>query len=77
MLWKNFQDYKEETEILDELWSNEPIDLNAWTTNSRSRFVEEKRLKSMGVLPDLLDGEQDLEILTTRSVHDWRIKTRA
>ena len=38
--------------------------------------VEEKRLKRVGVLRDLLEGEQDLEILTTRFVHDWRIKTR-
>ena len=25
----------------------------------------------MGVLRDLLEEEQDLEILTTRLVHDW------
>ena len=38
--------------------------------------VEEKRLKRMGVLRDLLEEEQGLEILTARFVHDWRIKIR-
>ena len=38
--------------------------------------IEEKRLKSMGVIEDLKIEDFYLDKLTTKFVRDWRIKTR-
>ena len=40
-----------------------------------ARKVEEKRLMRMDVIEKLTPQEANLDVLTTRFVYDWRIKT--
>ena len=70
----------ESSEIPEELWSDEPLtrvppDPDP-LVDRIADSLEEKRLKSMGVLENLKEDEWDLEILTTRFVFDWRIKEK-
>ena len=58
-LEENFQEEEEETQIPDELWSNEPLSSTPGQPRAEVGLladkVEERRLKRMGVLRDLLE----------------------
>ena len=66
--------------IPDELWSNSPLTREPPQPEDEvdklADRVEEERLKSMGVIRDLLPEEEHFSVLTTRFVRDWRIKPR-
>ena len=65
------------TEVPDELWSSE-LNLLRTTASRKRSSCRQSRGKAIeeDASRDLFEEEQDLEILTTRFVHDWRIKTR-
>ena len=69
-----------ENEIPEELWctaslSRKPPDPDP-EVDRIAEVLEEDRLKRMNVLRDLLEEANGLDALTTRFVHDWRIKDR-
>ena len=65
--------------IPDELWCEDPLSREPpqplAEVDRLADAVEELRLKSLGVIRDLL-LEFHFDLLTTRSVYDWRIKTK-
>ena len=66
--------------IPDELWGEDPLCREPpqplAEVDRLADAVEELRLKSLGVIRDLLQEEFHFDLLTTRSVYDWRIKTK-
>ena len=65
--------------IPEELWSDHPLTQTppqpSEEVDAVARKVEEKRLTRMDVIEKLKPEEANLDVLTTRFVHDWRIKT--
>ena len=66
--------------IPDELWSEDCLSREPPQplpeVDRLADAVEELRLKSLGVIRDLLQEESHFDLLTTRSVYDWRIKMK-
>ena len=65
--------------IPEGLWSDHPLTQTppqpSAEVDAMARRVEEKRLTGMEVIEKLKPEEADLDVLTTRFVYDWRIKT--
>ena len=65
--------------IPEELWSDHPLTQTppqpSEEVDAVARKVEEKRLTRMDVIEKLKPEEANLDVLTTRFVYDWRIKT--
>ena len=65
--------------IPEELWSDHPLTQTPpqppEEVDAVARKVEERRLTRMNVIEKLKPEEANLDVLTTRFVYDWRIKT--
>ena len=79
--WRFEDEHPVEVEVpVDEkrLWSDEPLTRTPPEPDPEidkiADGVEVSRLVKMGVLTPLNEDEFNLEVLTTRSVYDWRIK---
>ena len=73
------EDETDKTQIPEELWSDEPLNRPppepTPEVDRKADEIEVQRLKKMGVLAQLENGEAEtLGRLTTRMVYDWRIK---
>ena len=64
--------------IPEELWSDAPLTKTPpdpdWEIDLLANKVEEQRLMRMNVMEKLTPDDAHLDKLTTRFVHDWRIK---
>ena len=64
--------------IPEELWSDAPLTKTppdpSWEVDLLANKVEEQRLMRMDVMEKLKPEDAHLDKLTTRFVHDWRIK---